>query len=72
MLIVSSPKLGARGVMSPKVDKQKVIVKERDGLEATKEKPKRCRWKLQARNVDKSIKHKDRPKAMKKSSDEIF
>lgn len=43
MLIVSSPKLGARGVMSPKADKQKVIVKERDGLEATKEKPKRCR-----------------------------
>lgn len=45
---------------------------ERSGLETTKGKPKRCRWKLQARNAEKSIKHKDGPKAMKRSSDECF
>ena len=71
-LEVSSPKPIDRGVMNPKTDQENENVIEMSGLETTKGKPKRCRGKLQARNAEKSIKHKDGPKIMKRPSEGII
>lgn len=50
---------------------RKITEEEAEGSEASKTKPKRCKWKLQARNIDKSINHKNRPLAMQRTSGEI-
>lgn len=64
-VIVFSPKKGGPTDKSPNAEGA-------EGLEVNKKKSKRCKWKLQARNVDHSIKHKSGQTATKRPRGEIF
>ena len=70
-VIVFSPKKG--GPTDKSLNTDKIIpVEGAEGLEVNKKKSKRCKWKLQARNVDHSIKHKSGQTATKRPRGEIF
>ena len=71
-LSIFSPRKCVPIETSPLLDNQKAYAKEGDGPGASRAKPKRCKWKLQAKHAKKFTSHNNGPKTLKMYSKEII